>query len=620
MFLSAVSRSAINFWWGHWSIARVAFDLKVGLLETAHRFGGHLAAASRRGIPTGLTDLRTRPMSFRTLKWIGLAIATLVVAAMAVFLYLFIKDDVERPDGVIADAQEIVGSEIRELKKSLREWTGNGPALQAGGAELSPIGETVVSTGLVDLRMTRYALLGVPHCPFSNPGTIEADGDGLLFAHCSGRFFRLKLDAEPAIADTGYSLPMHWQEMVAYAPKAAIQEDTSINVLDLLRLDNGTTAVSYTWWNPEGKCFAFTVALLDITATPPVLKPVFEAEPCIQPDLEQERMISGHQAGGRIIQLSEDVLLVSIGDFVFDSVNHAADLVQDPAADLGKIVAIDLATGKHRHVSMGHRNPQGLTLMKDGRIFETEHGPQGGDEVNLIRDGVNYGWPLATLGVQYGGENWPRDPVRGRHSRFQKPMFAFMPSIGISQLMEARDFATEWNGDLLVASLAGHTLHRLRLDGDTVLYDEPILLNQRLRDMVQMQDGRIAILTDDYEIITLAVDREHRLQSIIAEAPEAARQTITKCLECHVLSTGNTASGRIPLTGIIGRNVAGWPNVSYSPGLTSAGGVWTRESLDAFLADPEKMAPGTPMASKAIRNAELRRDVLDLLGRLTPSP
>ncbi len=559
-------------------------------------------------------------MNFRTLKWIGLAVATLVVATMAVFLYLFIMDDVDRPDGVIADVQEIIGSEIRELRKSVRERFGSGSSTRPGGSELSPIGETIVSTGLVDLRVSRYALLGVPHCPFLNPGTIEADGGGLLFAHCSGRFFRLRPDEGHAIVDTGYSLPLNWQDMVAYAPKAGTQEDTSVNVLDLLRLENGATAVSYTWWNPEKKCFAFTVAMLDINATPPVPRPVFEARPCIQPDMDREETLMGHQAGGRLIQTSEHSVLVSIGDFGFDGLNHTADLVQDLNTDLGKIVEINLVTGEHRHVSIGHRNPQGLTRMKDGRIFETEHGPQGGDEINLIHDGVNYGWPLETLGVQYGGENWPRDPVRGGHSRFEKPMFAFMPSIGISQLVEARDFVKEWEGDLLVGSLTGGTLHRLRLNGDTVLYDEPIFLNQRLRDIVQMQDGRIAILTDDYEIILIAVDREHRLQSIIAEAPDAARLALTGCLECHTLSTNSTGKGRIPLAGIIGRNVASWPGVDYSPGLRSAGGAWTRESLDAFLADPEQIAPGTPMAPKAIRDAELRRDVVDLLGRLTPTP
>lgn len=556
---------------------------------------------------------------FRT---IGVAVAAVAIVTISAFCALLAIEDIKRPDGVIAEAKNIVDRKVRELKRIARRPLVSGETSRDGGAELSAAGVTIVSTGLIDLRVTRYALLGIPRCPFINPGAIEIDNDGLLLGHCSGRFFKVKLVPNNVIEETGFILPLNFQELLTYAPQARKQPDTSVNVLDLLRLRNGKTAVSYTWWNEESKCFLFSVALLDIYAPEHSLKRVFDAKPCMQPDLdrgEDSNVFNGHQAGGRLTQVSDQTLLVSVGDFTFEGVSHSENFVQDPNTDLGKIIEIDLQRGGNRMISIGHRNPQGLTQTRDGRIFETEHGPQGGDEVNLIRYGANYGWPFETLGVQYGGADWVLAKERGDHSHYQKPMFAFMPSIGISQLMEVNDFAKEWEGDLLVASLTGHTLHRLRLDGDRVLYDEPIRLNQRLRDMVQMQDGRIALLTDDYEILVVEADREGKLQSVISEAPEPVRQVFTKCLECHALSSSD-GSGKIPLVGILGRKVASWPDFNYSAGLQAVGGVWTAESLDSFLADPERMAAGTPMASKAVKDPDMRRRVVDLIENLRLPP
>lgn len=566
--------------------------------------------------------MKKKPARYARLAWIGWTIAALVGAATAALLVLLVVDDVSRSDGVIAEAARVVGREVREFKAILRLPFRGASVAPDQGVELSAIGVRTATTGLINLRISRHALLGMPRCAFGNPGAIEIDRDGLLLGHCSGRFFRVRLGEDGAIEDTGVVLPMHWKELLAYAPQTATQPDTSLNLLDLLRLRNGKTAVSFTQWNDERKCFLFSVAIIDFSATPVTQQPVFEARPCMQPDLdrgEEYNVFNGHQAGGRLTQTSDHILLVSVGDFTFDGGNHPQNLVQDPNADLGKVIEINLESGASRHVSIGHRNPQGLAHTQDWRVFETEHGPQGGDEVNLIRDGANYGWPFETLGVEYGGDNWALAMERGGHSHYQKPLFAFMPSIGISQLMEARGFAREWEGDLLVASLTGRTLHRLRLNGDSVLYDEPIRLNQRLRDMVQMPGGRIAILTDDYEILVIEADREGEIQSALAEAPEPVRQVLTKCLECHALSANDT-SGRIPLAGIVGRNVAGWPEFDYSDGLRAVGGVWTVESLDTFLAAPGTFAPGTPMASKAIRDPEIRRGVIDLLGRLTLAP
>ncbi|PZF78769.1 hypothetical protein DK847_02940 [Aestuariivirga litoralis] len=559
-------------------------------------------------------------MSYSKRHWIAWFVAGFLLLVTTGLLVPLVLYDVERPDGAIAETSKFIGSTARAIGNSIKVKLGVGADAQAGGAEISALGTTLLSTGLIDLKVSRYALLGIPRCPFdvNTPGAIEVDGDGLLLGHCSGRFYKLKLQPDISIEDTGFDLPMFWTEMMSAEPSTATQDNPSLKLLDLLRLQDGRTAVSYTRWNDAYKCFQFAVAILDLDAKPTSVKPVFEATPCIGPHMNDDSVFNGLQAGGRLVQTSDHTLLVTVGDFdLYGGVNQVEGSVQDPKSDIGKIVEIDFSTGAHRHFSTGHRNGQGLAITGDGRIFETEHGPQGGDEINLVRDGVNYGWPYETLGTSYGGGDWFLAKKRGDHSQYQKPVFAYVPSIGISQLMEARGFAEEWDGDLLVGSLKQHTLHRLRLDGDSVLYDEPILLNQRLRDMVQMPGGRIAILTDDYEIIVLEKDRDGRIQAIMAAAPEPAREALQQCLMCHALAVSDATGGRIPFTGIIGRTAASVPGVDYSPSLKAMGTVWTAETLDAFLADPERMAPGTPMAAKAVRDPELRRMLVDLIGKLS---
>lgn len=541
-------------------------------------------------------------------------LAALFSAAAIALLVLLLLDDVERPDGVVAEIQRVGGNQIRETKLSILRQLG-----LAGGADdqisLSPLGDTTLATGLVNVRLTRYALTGVPHCHFNSPGALAADGNGLVFGHCSGRFYRLKIDGQPEIRDTGFALPLETAALLSFASGPGAQDVTSVSVHGLLRLANGELAVAYTRWDAERRCVPFTVAILDLNAVRPVARTVFEAQPCIALQLDV-RPIAGHQAGGRLVQIDEKTLLVSVGDFEFDGFTRGTDLVQDPATDLGKTILISLDTGAHRVFSLGHRNPQGLTRLRDGRILLTEHGPKGGDEVNLIKDGQNCGWPRASLGVRYGGEDLPAAEQRGRHGGFTPPLFAYMPSIGISQLIDATGFASEWAGDVLAGSLTGKTLRRLRLEGDRVLYDEPIRLGHRLRDIVQLADGRIAMLTDSYEILVLDARKSGGGQSMAAAAPAAVQRVFTQCLECHVANAAGAEPGRIPLAGLIGRPVAGWPGADYSSGLKAVGGEWTRETLDVFLTDPEKFAPGTTMAGKGIGDAALRGQLMDLLAGL----
>jgi glucose/arabinose dehydrogenase len=220
--------------------------------------------------------------------------------------------------------------------------------------------------------------------------------------------------------------------------------------------------------------------------------------------------------GARMAFLSDDTLLISIGDG-FDYREHA----QRFDSHLGKIVRVSdrgevpvdnplqaRQTALPEIFSYGHRNVQGIVVDPDsGLIWSHEHGPQGGDELNLIQAGANYGWPVATRGVDYSGAMI--SPYTSRPDMVD-PLIDWTPSIAPAGLAQYRgDLFPDWRGDLLVASLAERSLRRIRIDGQRVVDQEivPLDLDRRLRDVTVGPDGAIYLLTDEPEGAVLRVTR-----------------------------------------------------------------------------------------------------------------
>ena len=148
--------------------------------------------------------------------------------------------------------------------------------------------------------------------------------------------------------------------------------------------------------------------------------------------------------------------------------------------------------------SKGHRNPQGLVFHPDtGVLYATEHGARGGDELNVIEPGENYGWPLATYGIDYNGSRIsPFTEVEGT----KQPLYYWTPSIAASGLAvyKGAEFP-EWDGDLLAGALAGKALHRLVLRGGEIVAEERYLvdLDARIRDVRVGPDGAVYVLTNE---------------------------------------------------------------------------------------------------------------------------
>jgi aldose sugar dehydrogenase len=148
--------------------------------------------------------------------------------------------------------------------------------------------------------------------------------------------------------------------------------------------------------------------------------------------------------------------------------------------------------------SWGHRSPQGLSFHPDtGELWETEHGPQGGDELNVVRPGLNYGWPEATYGRNYG--TGTRISEFEEKEGMESPVHHWIPSIGTSGLaIYDGEAFPEWQGDLFVGGLALTQVERIRLDGHQVVGIEILLsdLEHRIRDIRNGPDGYLYILVD----------------------------------------------------------------------------------------------------------------------------
>lgn len=144
--------------------------------------------------------------------------------------------------------------------------------------------------------------------------------------------------------------------------------------------------------------------------------------------------------------------------------------------------------------SYGHRNPQGLTFDLEGNLWDTEHGPRGGDELNLIKKGANYGWPVVAFSINYNDTPY-RVPWPSEGQNFEMPVFRWLPSIGACGMDLARgDKFSKWSGDILAGGLSGVNVDRIRVKGGKLIEREEIFHGHgRVRDVSVGPDGLIYI-------------------------------------------------------------------------------------------------------------------------------
>lgn len=391
--------------------------------------------------------------------------------------------------------------------------------------------------------------------------------------------------------------------------------------------------ISYTEWVEDGPCYRTNIAAAPMSGAPQSTdiaisesdwRIVFSTEPCLSPKLISDAL-AGHMAGSRFRIDPEGTIILASGDYAFDGYFSPLAVSQNPAYQYGKTIAIDLETGANNILTQGHSNMQGIVIDDGGDIYTVEHGRRGGDELNRIEPGLDYGYPSVSLGTRYNGLPLPGIIAYGRHPIYEPPVYSWLPSIAVSSLMQIDGFHPAWDGDLLAGSLSGRTLLRMRMRDDRVLFAERIRMGMRIRYVHQHGD-KIALWTDHKAVVRLSVGELGLSARFVAanisrmdlsgQQKAQVQTVIDQCSQCH--SLGVLSGGNAPALGqTFGRDIASGPEFSYSVALNGVNGRWTEDALAAYLADPEAFASGTTMPNPQINDPVIMNAVIDVLKSLS---
>ena len=223
---------------------------------------------------------------------------------------------------------------------------------------------------------------------------------------------------------------------------------------------------------------------------------------------QQPKLEGGLHFGSRLAFDGNGHVFISQGE------RGQKGMAQDLGVLQGKLVRLNLdgsipaynpyarrADARGEIWSLGHRNMQGMAVdPRNGRLWQSEHGPRGGDELNLPQAGKNYGWPVASDGMDYGS-NRPYPETKGREAPgMERPhhVWAVSPALSGMAFYGGRP-GNAWNDSLFLGALAGRSLIRLQLDGDRIVAEERLLvdLGKRIRDVRVGADGAVYVLTDE---------------------------------------------------------------------------------------------------------------------------
>ena len=247
-----------------------------------------------------------------------------------------------------------------------------------------------------------------------------------------------------------------------------------------------------------------------------ILRAKFDGKALVEPQVifEVKPSKSGNQHfGSRIVWLPDDTMLIAIGDGGNPPLQLDGELIRNQAkklnSQLGKVLRlkddgsipsdnpfVKTAGANPAIWSYGHRNIQGLFADPISKqVWSTEHGSRGGDELNLIEAGKNYGWPVVTFSQEYTGGKISKEVSR---PNMVDPKLVWTPAIAPSGLLLYRgNIFPNWQGNLFAGGLVSKSVIRIKLEGNKTIVQETIPVGQRVRDVRQGKDGFIYILTDE---------------------------------------------------------------------------------------------------------------------------
>lgn len=256
---------------------------------------------------------------------------------------------------------------------------------------------------------------------------------------------------------------------------------------------------------------------------------IYESTPCVKP-LEgavTEGILNPSESGGRMQVTSSGEILLSTGHFALAH-SYASDgaiekyqpyveeYIDNPKAQYGALINIgtgeDVTEGEI--FAKGFRNPQGLAISRDNQIFVSDHGPRGGDELNVVLEGKNYGWPHETFGIPYDaakeGSPWELNDFwaakyEARSNDYEQPLLAWKPAIAPSQIVYYNnpdgEFA-DFDGELVLGTLKDLSVRIIKIQDERVIFDSPIYIGERVRDIHAMSaSGVLYAVTDTQRLV-----------------------------------------------------------------------------------------------------------------------
>jgi len=254
--------------------------------------------------------------------------------------------------------------------------------------------------------------------------------------------------------------------------------------------------ISFPQYSQKNRCVSLVLYKYDLKLVPTVSvirsKQWFKSSPCVPISAVQH-------AAGRIEVIDKKNVYLTTGDLGFPKIGD-----RKARGTLGSIYKV--SSSAFERVSQGHRNPQGVQLIgKD--LYISEHGPRGGDEINLIDLGRDYGWPFVTYGQPYGSGDYVRPSKTGTHEGFIKPLYYWVPSVAPTELILLPDDPRwgSWSGQLVMGTLRENTLIFLQLMSKREVGQVAnVNVGERIRDLEVGNDGSIIATTDSGNLLFIA--------------------------------------------------------------------------------------------------------------------
>lgn len=283
-----------------------------------------------------------------------------------------------------------------------------------------------------------------------------------------------------------------------FIPANRRENDSRFAINDIAVLSESAASarllISYPRLGASGSCVEIAIDELDYDRKRQRIKFVsnwFITKPCVPISAVQ-------QTAGRFAVIDQNSVYVTIGDLGYSEIDN-----RSKRGDLGSIFKLSAKSAER--ISQGHRNPQGIVLFDNETLMAAEHGPRGGDEINVIKAGGDYGWPFVSYGQPYGSGDYVRPGITGSHPGYIQPIKYWVPSIAPTELVQLPIQGWgDWGRSLVLGTLKAEVLVFLKINENfEVGQSVQVAMGDRIRDLELLSNGALLATTDAGKLITV---------------------------------------------------------------------------------------------------------------------